>query len=150
MGKKPKKIKGLLAYWGQIVIGDYYERLYMPIADWPIERYKQQWKERLERIAKNDVSCLVATVQHLGLNALVELWALYKEKDTMVLQNKLLTRDMLKETNSPLDLNKLTIRTCYGYVNPLRKTVTRNGNKVLEWKISQNDFFRSAEALFMD
>lgn len=120
----------------------------MPLTDWSIEMYKQQWKEGLERIEKTSFSCLVTTVQHLDKNALIELWVLYKENNTIFLQHSLITRSMIQELNLPLNLAAFTPKNCYEDAPFPRETITEEGNAVYEWEINYDDFFKSQEKSF--
>lgn len=143
ISKKAEKTDGFLAYVGQIVIGDFTERFDIPIDSWSIEQYKQQWKEGIKRLEKHDYSCLVVTAQNLRYNPLIETWVLYKERDMVFIQNELLNREIIKEYHLSLDLSVFNDKTCYQFVTYPRETITEDGTKISEWKISVDDFFAS-------
>jgi CdiI N-terminal domain len=143
ISKEPKKIYSLLSHTGQITIGDFTETFIMPLDNWPIEEYQQQWKKGIERLKTHKYSCLVATVQNLETNGLVNLWLLYKDKDTIFIQNELLNKSILQEMNIPLKMSDFNSTTCYDFITYPRVTLTECGAKISEWSISTKDFFKS-------
>jgi hypothetical protein len=137
--KKPKKIYGLLSHEGQITIGDFKETFAMPLNSWKIEQYQQQWKEGLARIKTHDYSCLVSVVQNLNANPLVELWALYKEGNTVFFHNELLNNLIVEELKLPLNLSDFNLKTCYELVNEPREITTPEGDKISAWSVNVDE-----------
>jgi hypothetical protein len=133
--KRPRKIHNVKAYEGRIYIGDFNEHLYIPLDWWTIEDYKRQWKEGLERIKTHDTSCLVVTIHDPGIRKFVDWWTLYKEGNTIYVQNGWLIEDAYEQTvgNKPF-----TPETCYDFVSP-RTTHTEEGDKISEWSVPYND-----------
>lgn len=133
---KPIKQEGELVYRGQITIGDFKESFIMPLDSWTIEEYKQQWREGLERIKTHNSSCLIATLSGLKRDyPFIILWALYKENDTIFIQNKLLFDEIFEQISQGLP--PFNSKTCYLYLLP-RKTTSSSGNKISEWKTNLN------------
>jgi len=140
ISKKPKKVYGLLAHTGEITIGDYKETFIMPLNSWTLEEYKQQWREGLERIKTHDTSCLVNLIQNMDANPLIEMWVLYKVKDIIYIQQYLLNREIVKESNSP-SLSNFNSKTCYQFIDPRIVNesghgITEDGEEVSEWHVN--------------
>jgi hypothetical protein len=137
ISKKPKIINKQLVYLGRITIEDLKETFYMPLNSWTIEEYKQQWKEGLERIKTHDSSCLIVTMSGLNKSPWIELWILYKENNTIFIQNQYLFGEVFQER--AIGLPPYDAKTCYLYVPP-RETISEdNGRKISEWKIDISD-----------
>lgn len=135
----PKKIYGITSVTGQIQIGDFKETFVMPIDDWGIGKYQQQWQQGIDRIKKYDVSCLVTSVENIkSKSPSVEMWALYKEKGTIFFQHLLLTDETLSKGQPKL--SKFRNKNCYEYVVMPRETVTEDGSKISEWKLDSKLF----------
>jgi hypothetical protein len=134
--KKPEKIYGLLSHVGQITIGDYKETFIMPLDNWTLEEYQQQWKEGLERIKSHAVSCLITSVQNLGTrHPSIEMWILYKEGKTIFIQQSLLINETVEHS---MKLSEFNSKTCYQFIDP-RETITESGQEISEWSINISD-----------
>jgi hypothetical protein len=137
ISKKPKLINKHLQSKGRITIGDLQETFYMHINSWTVEEYQQQWKEALERIKTHDTSCLIVTASRLNKDPLIELWILYKENNSIFIQNHYLAGEVFQER--AIGLPPFDIKTCYLYVPP-RETISEDdGGKISEWKIDISD-----------
>jgi hypothetical protein len=145
ISKKPKKIDGLLSYWGRTTIGDFTERFVIPVEDWTLEEYLYQWKAGLERIKTNNSSCLVMTVENLNTPypSIVQ-WALYKEYETIFIRQQLLITESVDEQNFPIKLTNFSAQTCYHFVNS-RQTTTEDGKEISEWSCTINDIITCLE-----
>ena len=137
--KKPKIVDGLLSYWGKITIGDYQDIFVIPLSNWTIEQYKEQWGEGLERIKTHNSSCIITDIRTVKIrpkSICVELWFLYKLDSIVFLQNRILGGAVLKEMEVdlfPFDLNTFYLRI------PPRKNLTENGRKIVEWSVNISD-----------
>ena len=129
----PKVIDGISSHFGEIVIGEFQESFVVPIEDWPLEQYLQQWQHGIKKIKIDDTSCLVTSVQNINTSyPTIEMWSLYKEKNTVFFQNNLLFNET---TAPPKKLNNFTIDSCYDFVTIPRTTIDENGEKISEWHI---------------
>jgi hypothetical protein len=135
--EKPKKIAGRLCCYGKITIGSYVESFIMSLGSWDVHEYKKQWHEGLERIKKNNISCLVTDISEAKNNLRVNFWALYKIGDNIFVQNQILGGEILEERK--VGLPDYSARTCYSYVQP-RRTENMYGHKVDEWHLKVSDF----------
>ena len=112
---------------GEIQIGEFKETFEMPLEYWG-EDYEKQWKEGLERLKAHNQSCLVVEVQDPKKAPRASVWALYKDGETVHIQNKLLFSkrfaDMLKK-------EPFTLETCYNFINP-RTILSDTGMKISE------------------
>lgn len=133
--RSPEDHFGLQSVLGQIQIGKFRERFMMPIEYWTIEDYEEQWKEGLDRIKVYDQSCLITAIQDPKWDPFLEWWALYKEGNTIFVQNYLFPAEVYQEI---IGSKLFTRETCYQFI-PARETVTEEGEKVAEWKISLGD-----------
>jgi hypothetical protein len=149
ISKKPEKIYGLSSYWGKITIGDFNERFILPISNWNLEQYKQQWKDGFERLKTYDTTCFVTSVQNLDLYPSIEMWTVYKNKNKFFFHQQLL----IDETagNSPIPLKLFNLQTCYQFISPRitnknHEAVNEEDEKISEWSIPAKDFFSSFES----
>ncbi len=136
ISKKPETINNIKAYRGQITIGDLKETFYMALDMWTVDEYKQQWREAIERIKTHSFSCFVVKFAGPIENPWIALWVLYKENNTVFVQNHCLFYEIFQERSKglpPFDAN-----TCYLYVTP-RETITESGNKISEWNVDFRD-----------
>lgn len=140
ISKKPKKVYGLFSYRGKITIGNFSEKFVMPINDWSLNKYKQQWEEGFERLKTHESSCFVTTVQNFTTDPLIEIWAAYKDKNEKKLffHNILLTKETME--NDPFKLSEFNLETCYQFinsrfVNEKGEAATEIDNRVSEWSI---------------
>ncbi len=136
---KPKKINGLLSYWGRIQINDFEEKFVMSVAQWSLGDYKRQWHEGLERIKKLPTSCLVTTVQNPNMvpgieRPFINWWTLYRENDKIILHNQILVSELLRETIAP---GAFTVDDCYSFIGP--KYHLGQEGKISEWVVKLED-----------
>jgi hypothetical protein len=140
ISSEPEKINGLLAYWGQITIGHCKDKFIMPIANWTLEDYKQQWREGIERLKTYDNSCVVVTAQNMDTYPFIRMWLLYKVSEKVFIQEQLLNSEIAEEFNPPLDLSKFNSKTCYQFVSPRivnekGEGINEDGGKLCEWSV---------------
>ncbi len=135
--EKVKKVKGVKYVCSKIKINDFNERFDTPLDYWGIDDYKQQWKEGLERLKTHDVSCLVVGIcdSKKGRKYL-NWWPLYKEEDTIVVQNGVFYSDFYEEYFGD---NEVTVKNCYDFIGPRIPEDFPEGLKPSEWVISLND-----------
>lgn len=133
--KNPTYINGLLSCWGEIQINDFKETFIMSVEDWSINDYQSQWKDGLKKIEKDAASCLVTTVQNINTYPLVNLWALYRENDTIFIRNNLLFG---KKFNKKVTAKPFTIINCYDYIPP-KAITSEDGSKISEWVVKLID-----------
>lgn len=144
---KPKKIWGLSSHEGRITISDELcETFAMPLTNWQLKDYCQQWQEGLERIKIESTLCLITVVQNLYTNPHVEMWTLYKEGSSIYFHNNLFNNEILAEddyavSQGGLDLTYFTPQTCYQFVDPKRITHTSDGDEISEWCLDIKDLF---------
>jgi len=115
----------------EIRIKNYSKTYSMPVDTWSVEEYEQQWREGLERIKTHDTSCLIGAIQKGKPNSFINWWILYKEGNTVYIQQNLTFNDTVPPGKL---LENLTVQNCYSYITP-REIVTDGGAKRYEWKI---------------
>jgi hypothetical protein len=138
--KKPKKIRGLNSYEGEITIGDFQDRFIMPITNWCLDDYKNQWKEGLERIKIHDASCLVVTAQNMDTYPIIFMWTLYKVEDKVFFHEQLLNAEIALRINPSIPISNFNSTTCYEFILPRcidqnGQGVDRYGEKIFETSI---------------
>lgn len=113
---------------GKIEIGDFKENLTIPISFWSISKYISQWKQAvsfiLESSAENK-SALITQVYNPEHSEYINCWPMYREGETVFVQNRLLLKEDLGS-----DLNPEKIEQ---YIDK-REIVDEDGNKISEWK----------------
>lgn len=116
---------GETAVFGIISIGDFVENIYVGLTSWSRGQYEQQWRMAVARIvAGADRSPLIVSYVEPPLANSVMLWPIYRDGETVYIQNRLLFLDQLSEPFSadrPWDF--LTDR----------KTISANGDRISEW-----------------
>ncbi len=145
ISKQPEIVDGFLSYWGRITIGEFFERFVMTIENWKLQDYLEQWKEGLDRLKKQNFSCLVVNVQNLDTYPSIETWNLYKDKDIIYLQNSLLIDETVE--HKPLKLTDFDRYNCYQFIDYPRETITEDGQNISEWAIEAEDFFSSLDKI---
>lgn len=129
---------------GEIRIGEFMETFRMPLEYWFEKDYEQQWLEGLERLRDHDQTCLITAVQDPAKAPLVGLWALYKEGESVFIQNHLLFGKLLRRR---LKGNQFTRESCYTLIKP-RETVTCCDGEIIEiseWVTSVEDVEKLAK-----
>jgi hypothetical protein len=136
ISEKPETHNRRKYHRGRITIDDFTETFRMPYDSWTIDEYQQQWKEGLERIKTHNSSCLIATLSGLKKNyPFILLWVLYKEKNVIYIQNKLLFDEIFEEISQGLP--PFSAETCYLYFGS-REIINEDGDKLSEWKTDMN------------
>ena len=128
--EKIRECCGMPCCIGEIQIGEFKEDFEMPLEYWTIEDYKKQWKDGIERLNKNERSCLVAEVQDPEKAPWASLWVLYKEGDTVHVQNHVL-RD--KRFMKLIKKQPFTLETCYNLITPREVISAGTGMEISEW-----------------
>jgi hypothetical protein len=117
------------AFYGEIVIGDLHETFVASLASWTRDDYDRHWRKALERlIAGADRSALITDYveppTHPSDGSYLVWWPLYRDGDTVYVQNHILFFGQLSQPFSserPWD----SVRD--------RETVNEDGQKISEW-----------------
>ena len=122
----------ILAVYGKITAGDLAEIFIASLVIWDAEKYESQWRTAVERVvAGESKSALVVSYADPSIAEFLIWWLLYREGDSVYLQNQMLFFDRLKEPWYPGDLQR--------YV-PDRRTVNESGIALSEWVVALQDF----------
>jgi hypothetical protein len=135
---RPQKTSHILSYKGLLTIGDFQEYFYMPIDSWPLQQYKIQWKEGIQRLKTENSSCLITSIYKLKTRPAIEWWPLYKEGEIVYIQNHHFGGKIMEERG--VGLPPFNQDTCYLYVPP-RETLSDDGTKVSEWSVPLKSMF---------
>jgi hypothetical protein len=116
---------GETAVYGRITIGDFSEELYVGLASWDREKYEHQWKVAIARIvAGAGRSALIVSYIELLFSHYVMLWPMYRDGETVYIQNRMLFFDQLSKpfsTDRPWDSLQE------------RETISPEGERISEW-----------------
>ncbi len=127
--KRPINTEGLLQIRGQLMIGEHKEFFLADLDWWPIEEYKKQWREGLERIKTHDQSCLIVSIGNPIDNRFIEWWLLYKRRNKVYLQNHIIFGDTYADRIGDKEFNR---DTCYDFI-PKRRI--KSSEKNVEWSV---------------
>lgn len=96
---------GEKASLGQIKIGNFQERILIPTEYWSPADYRQQWIEAVDQISKTgDATALITEMYDPSDANFIKCWPIYKEGNTIHIQNRILFLDQLPDQ---FDLRKL-------------------------------------------
>lgn len=120
---------------GEITIGDFKETFEMPLEFWTMDDYQTQWKNGIAHIKTHEQSCLVAEIQDPQKNPRASLWVLYKDNNTVHIQNHLLFG---KRFAKMLKQQPFILENCYTFITP-RETSSNEGIEISEWNINLDE-----------
>jgi hypothetical protein len=113
---------------GVLIIGDSKEGFVSSLYQWSKQQYETQWKQAV-RVLLDGNSKAALMVEYLRPDAAsyLEWWAMYREGETVYLQNQLLFYDQLEKP--------------FSIENPFeslrdRKTISQEGRQISEWSVS--------------
>lgn len=132
---KRQQIWGLPSCIGEITLNNFKETFVMPLEWWHQKDYKQQWLEGLERIFTHKRSCLITSVQNPYLRPHINWWILYKEGDTIFIQNQIIFGSLYRQK---MKHNPFDSKTCYRHL-PKKRSIYTDGEKISEWRVSLQD-----------
>lgn len=125
--------------YGQITLGDFRETFISVQTFWDAARYEVHWREALDRIVRDGRdSCLITSIAGPDKSHILFWWPLYRDGDSVLVQNSILFLDDLPERFNP----ERPFRSV-----PVRTTVSEDGDPISEWRVSVADveaFARSA------
>lgn len=116
--------------YAEIVLGNYRERIIVPLPYWDKARYEAQWREALERILVQETSSLVVSIVNPEKSSYLFWWPMYRNNAEILVQNHLLFFHQLPE---PFNLANL-----YSYI-PNRRTHSEEGEPISTWTIHAGD-----------
>ncbi len=114
---------------GEITIGDFRETFVSGLSLWAREQYELHWLKALERLAGGaDRSALITDyvepAAHVISESYLVWWPLYRETDTILVQNQLL---FFHQWSQPFSA------ACFWESVQNRRTVNEEGQKISEW-----------------
>lgn len=110
--------------YGEIRIGSFRERFLSAVTFWSEARYEQQWIEAAKRILTDGKTALMSSVTEPASTNFVRWWAMYRDGETIVVQEQLCFLDKLTEQFDPEAVER--------FVSP-RETISEDGEKISEW-----------------
>jgi CdiI N-terminal domain len=113
---------------GEIEIGDFRENILIPISFWPIQKYVSQWKEAIDSISDGTTgkkSALITQIYDPEDAEYVNCWPIYRDGETVFVQNRLLFKKDLDEGFNPENIER--------YIDK-RESIDEDGNEISEWK----------------
>lgn len=97
LSESREEIDGQWYASGTIIINNIHEEFVFVLESWSIKDYERQWREGLERIIKNEKSCLIVDARNTMTKPVLEIWALYKVGLKVFFMHKILTYKVLKK-----------------------------------------------------
>lgn len=112
---------------GAITLGEFSERLIIPLSRWQEHQYETQWVQALRKIIEQDDTTTVLITEIYPDNSAeyVNLWPVYRQGTDVYIQNRLLFLDVLPHFDED-SVNE--------YIGK-RETVDSEGNEISEWKV---------------
>jgi hypothetical protein len=130
---------GIKAIYGKIYLGDSYETFTASLASWSPGDYERHWEAALRRIASGaGQSALITSYVGSSLEDFLIWWPLYRERDTIYIQNQMLSLDQLSNpfsTERPWE----SLRE--------RQTTNSEGLQISEWATSIQSIQECLEAM---
>jgi hypothetical protein len=121
------------AVWAQVVIGDFAERLEVPLNYWQQDDYKRQWADALSKILSGNYSktALITSMCNPDKpDYAITIWPLYRVGNDVFVHNQWL---QIQEFGSPFELENF-----YKKLDD-RQTKTDDGQPISEWKTNVKD-----------
>jgi hypothetical protein len=113
---------------GVLIIGDSKEGFVSSLYQWSKQQYETQWKQAVRILLEGNSKAALIT-EYLSPDAASHLqwWAMYREGETVYLQNHLLFYDQLEKPFS--------IENPYESLQD-RETISQEGQQISEWSVS--------------
>ena len=127
----PELPPGVRAVYGCIQIDNHRETFTSSLVFWEPEDYERQWIVALDRIAIGAAESILVTsyVEPIS-GGFLTTWPLYREGETIHIQNQMLFFDHLKTPFSPEYPWQLIAQ---------RKTINSEGIPISEWNTTRQD-----------
>jgi hypothetical protein len=116
---------------GILRINNFEEKFIVPLDNWTLGDYQQQWIEGLERIHFDTTSCIVTAVQDPTVRPLINWWILYKHHNKIYVRNELLFSHYYF---SIIGHDIFTPQNCYEFIGSRQHYFDETIN-VAEWVI---------------
>lgn len=124
---------------GVLVMGEAKERFCSSLHQWNKQQYESQWRQAIHMLL-NESSKAALIVEYVGpdFSSHLEWWAMYREGETVYLQDQLLFYSQLRETFS-LDAPFASLRD--------RETISEGGRQISEWSVSLSEIKQFADMI---
>jgi hypothetical protein len=121
---------------GLLVMGESKEGFCSTLYQWSKQQYESQWERAIDVLLNESLKAALI-VEYIGPDAgsHLEWWAMYREGETVYLQDQLLFYSQLSEPFS-LDAPFESLRD--------RETINAEGQKISEWSVSLQEIKRFA------
>jgi hypothetical protein len=121
----PELDPGVTAVYGEIKIGDFSETFIASLVFWTRDRYERHWRAAIGKIVDgSERSALITSCVGPIHSSHLLWWPLYREKNSVYIQNQILFYDQL---NKPFSAERP-----WDCVRE-RQTVNPEGKRVSEW-----------------
>jgi hypothetical protein len=109
---------------GEICIGSFREKFASDTTFWPRSRYEQQWIAAARQIMTAARAAMITSLVEPSSSNFVRWWALYRDGDSIAMQEQLCFLDELHESFDPERVGR--------YVRQ-RETISEDGQPISEW-----------------
>ncbi|ARD61539.1 hypothetical protein Y71_16990 [Kosakonia radicincitans DSM 16656] len=121
---EPTNMEDELVQPSSIIINDFKEKLYLPLAYWDVETYKRNWLNSLEEgFYKKNHSALAVSMYEPSKVNFIFTWVLYYEGQNVYVQNNVIFLDKCDKF-IPENINEFI---------ELRAIYDEDGMKISEW-----------------
>ncbi|MEZ4299424.1 MAG: hypothetical protein R3B70_31020 [Polyangiaceae bacterium] len=120
---------------GEISIDSFRERFVVDLSFWSRDRYMQQWVKAARDIVQKDRTALITSLVHPSSASFISWWALYRDGESVVVQQQLCFIDALDRPFDPERVEE--------FVSP-RETTSEDGQEISEWLTTLEDVTRFA------
>ncbi|MGB8259572.1 MAG: hypothetical protein WCE75_04445 [Terracidiphilus sp.] len=116
---------------GRLIAGDYWENFYASLDEWTISQYESQWREAVQRTVDGaGKSALIVNYASPERGGHLEWWPMYRDGDSVFLQDHLLFFSQLQVPFSP-DHPCRSLRD--------RQVLSEDGAPISEWCVDMDD-----------
>lgn len=122
----------------KIVIGDFQEKLYIPLTYWKFSDYKMSWLKSLEYgLTNKEPSVLAVSMYEPSDTNFIFVWVIYFQDDQVFIQNKVL----FIEEHPGFTADRIN-----DFIHP-RITYNEDGMKISEWNTDLKSVIHFYESL---
>lgn len=116
---------------GRIILATDHDLFEADLSFWTREQYESSWHANIERILDGaDHAALITSISDPASANFIFWWPLYREGETVLVQNQLLFLDELRRPFDPA--------SPWDFVPP-RETTDEDGNRISEWPVPVRD-----------
>jgi len=123
----------------EILIDKYSEKVEVPLQYWKRERYREQWRGAIARIASgHTTACLITAMYDPRAANFIMWWPMWRQGERVFIQNQILFMDKIRTAFNEMEPHRSI---------PARAVVDEDGAKVSEWSVDIKDILDCASRM---